>query len=377
MLGLYIHIPFCKHKCAYCDFCSFPAEDTERERYVQALIREIRLAAKQVPNLPVDTVFIGGGTPTLLDTDQLRRIFDAVTCNYPLTEGVEISIESNPATLTDAHLKLFREKGVTRISIGLQTTHNRLLKRLGRVHTVEQFLDTYQRVRQAGPWDINIDLIYHIPGQTRQEWVDTLNTVIGLNPEHLSCYSLQLEEGTPLEAAVSAGRFHISSDRNDRWMHHAAIDLLAEKGYVQYEISNFSKPGHLCRHNLKYWQREPYLGLGLAAHGFLGNQRLANPESMSVYLETLEKGELAFKVVEELDPSEILFEAVMLGLRTTAGIVWKEVMVYCPPEKREAWDNTAESLKEQGLLQTAGGRLQLTRLGMDLSNHVFSTFMEI
>lgn len=377
MLGLYIHIPFCKQKCAYCDFCSFPAEESQRERYVQALVREIGLAADGASGMPVDTVFIGGGTPTLLSEDQLRRIFEAVESHYALTASAEINIESNPATLTEEQLVLFKEKKVTRISIGLQTTHNRLLKRLGRAHTIEQFLDTYRRVKSAGSWDVNVDLIYHIPGQTRQDWLDTLETVTALEPEHISCYSLQLEEGTPLEVAVSAGRYKLSSDQNDRWMHHAAIDMLALKGYEQYEISNFSKPGHPCRHNLKYWQREPYLGLGLAAHGFLGKQRLANPDSMDAYLEALEQGQLAYKVIEELDPSEILFETVMLGLRTTAGIVWEDALESCPPEKRGAWDQVAESLKEQGLLQTAAGRLRLTRLGMDLSNHVFSAFMEI
>lgn len=377
MLGLYIHIPFCKQKCAYCDFCSFPAEASQQERYVQALVQEIGLAADRASGMPVDTVFIGGGTPTLLSADQLRRIFEAVESHYSLTASAEISIESNPATLTEEHLGLFKEKRVTRISIGLQTTHNRLLKRLGRAHTIEQFLDTYNKVKSAGSWDVNVDLIYHIPGQTRQDWLDTLETVTALEPEHISCYSLQLEEGTPLEAAVSAGRYKLSSDQNDRWMHHTAIDMLAMKGYEQYEISNFSKPGHSCRHNLKYWQREPYLGLGLAAHGFIGKQRLANPKSMAAYLEALEQGRLAFEVIEELDPSEILFETVMLGLRTTAGIVWEDVLESSPPEKRRVWDQVAESLKEQGLLQTAAGRLQLTRLGIDLSNHVFSAFMEI
>lgn len=377
MLGLYIHIPFCKHKCAYCDFCSFPAGEADRERYVAALVREIGLWAEKAPAVPVDTVFIGGGTPTLLSPKQLRAIFDAVSRHYPLSDSTEISIESNPATLTDDHLALFKEKKVTRISIGLQAAQNKLLKRIGRVHTVEQFLETFHRARQAGSWDINIDLIYHLPGQTRQDWLDTLNCVIGLEPEHISCYSLQLEEGTPLEAAVSKGRFTMSSDRNNRWMHHAAIDLLAIHGYTHYEISNFSKPGHECRHNLRYWHREPYLGLGLAAHGFLDSRRMSNPDSMADYLESLEAEKLAFAVIEELKPEDALFETVMLGLRTTAGVSWEQAMAGCAPEKRTVWDSVCESLEKQGLLQVNEGRVQLTRLGMDLSNRVFSAFMEI
>lgn len=377
MLGLYIHIPFCKQKCAYCDFCSFPADDALQDRYVRALVREIGMSAETVHGKTVDTVFIGGGTPTLLSAAQLGSIFDAVGHHYTFADSLEISIESNPATLTDEQLVLFKEKRVTRISIGLQAAQNRLLKRLGRVHTWEQFLETFQRVRAAGPWDINVDLIYHLPGQTRKDWIDTLNSVIGLDPEHISCYSLQLEEGTPLEAAVTAGRYHLSSDDTDRWMHHAAIDLLAEKGYEQYEISNFAKPGHACRHNLRYWQRKPYLGLGLAAHGFYGGKRLANPESMEPYLEALEKGMTASEVIEVLKPSDELFETVMLGLRMNAGIVWESVMENCPSEKREEWERVMETLKFQDLLQMRDGHLKLTRLGMDLSNRVFSAFMEI
>lgn len=377
MLGLYIHIPFCRQKCAYCDFCSFPATDEAQERYVQALILEITLAARTVPDMPVDTVFIGGGTPTLLSSGQLRRIFDAVAAHYTFEKPVEISIESNPATLSDELLSLFKEKNVTRISIGLQASQNRLLKRIGRVHTWEQFQDTFKRAREAGAWDINVDLIYHLPGQTRQDWIDTIDRVMGLGPEHISCYSLQLEDGTPLEAAVSAGKYHLSSDRTDRWMHHAAIDRLGSNGYEQYEISNFSKPGHECRHNLRYWKRTPYLGLGLAAHGFHGGQRLANPESMESYLGFLDQGQLASEVVEDLKPAEELFETVMLGLRMNAGIIWGDAMKNCPPEKREIWEEVMMSLKSQGLLRMNEGRLQLTRLGMDLSNRVFTAFMEI
>ncbi len=377
MLGLYIHIPFCKHKCAYCDFCSFPAESDQVARYVQALIREMDLASCAVQGVPVDTVFIGGGTPTLLSAEQLRSIFEAVRRGYALEDSVEISIESNPATLSDDHLVLFGEMGVTRISIGLQAAQDRLLKRLGRIHTWEQFVDTFQRVRGAGSWAINVDLIYHLPGQTRQEWVDTMNQVIELGPEHISCYSLQLEEGTPLEAAVTAGRYHLSSDNTDRWMHHTAIDLLAENGYGQYEISNFAKPGHECRHNLRYWQRLPYLGLGLAAHGFYNGRRMANPDAMATYMASLEKGMLASAVIEELNPADELFETVMLGLRMNAGIVWEEVMTNCPSEKREAWERVLATLKSRDLLRVQDGRVRLTRLGMDLSNSVFSAFMEI
>lgn len=377
MLGIYIHIPFCRNKCAYCDFCSFPAGKAEQERYVAALIRELGLWAEKTDDRAVDTVFIGGGTPTLLSPEQLGSILDAVAQHYVLSDTAEISIESNPATLTDAHLALFREKGVTRISIGLQAAQDTLLKRLGRVHTVEQFLETFRRARNAGAWDINVDLIYHIPGQTRQNWLDTLDTVIGLGPEHISCYSLQLEEGTPLEAAVEAGRYRMSSDRNNRWMHHTAIDLLASRGYVHYEISNFSKPGHPCRHNLRYWRREPYIGCGLAAHGFMEPQRMANPEDMSAYLASLEAGQLAYHTVEVVNPEEARFEALMLGLRMTEGICWEQVMAGCPPGKREAWERLAEALKNQGLLRDAAGRLCLTRRGMDLSNSVFSAFMEI
>ncbi len=377
MLGLYIHIPFCKQKCTYCDFCSFPSGSELIERYVKALTNEIALASTTVEGSVVDTVFFGGGTPTLLSAEQLRRIFNAVEQHFTYADSVEISVESNPATLTEDHLKLFREKKVTRISIGLQTTQPRLLKRLGRVHTLDQFVDTFKQARNAGPWDINVDLIYHLPGQTKEDWLETLNRVILLNPEHISCYSLQLEEGTPLDSAVKAGRYTVSGDKTNRWMHHAAIDLLAQKGYRQYEISNFAKPGHSCRHNIRYWKREPYLGLGLGAHGFDGTRRRANPQSMDAYLEALESGKLASEIVETLTLQEALFETVMLGLRMNAGIHWEDVMRGCQPEKREAWEAVLKTLESQELLVFEGGILRLTRLGMDLSNRVFAAFMDI
>lgn len=377
MLGLYIHIPFCKQKCTYCDFCSFPSGQELIERYVQALIIEVNLAANTLEERVVDTVFFGGGTPTLLSAEQLRRIFNAVESHFVYAESVEISIESNPATLSEAHLDLFREKKVTRISIGLQTTQPRLLKRLGRIHTLDQFIDTFKRARAAGSWDINVDLIYHLPGQTKNDWLETLNKVLLLGPDHISCYSLQLEEGTPLQAAVAKGRYVLSGDRSNRWMHHAAIDILAQNGYRQYEISNFAKRGHECLHNIRYWKRTPYLGLGLAAHSFNGTVRSANPENLNSYLEGLEAGRLVSEVVETLSSGEALFETVMLGLRMTEGIDWNDVMQGCPPEKREAWDSVLNTQESQGLLCFEGGKVRLTRLGMDLSNVVFTAFMDI
>lgn len=377
MFGLYIHIPFCKKKCSYCDFCSFPSDKETIERYVSALVREIELAANTVKNQVVDTVFFGGGTPTLLSPDQLRRVFEAVERQFSYADAVEISVECNPATLSEGHLALFREKKVSRISIGLQTTQPRLLKRLGRIHTLDQFVDTFKHARGAGTWDINVDLIYHLPGQTKEDWIETLNKVILLNPEHISCYSLQLEEGTPLDAAVKAGRYVISGDRTNRWMHHAAIDLLAQNGYQQYEISNFAKPGHRCRHNIGYWLRTPYLGLGLAAHGFDGTMRVANPENLEIYLEALESGKLASEVIESLTSTDALFEMVMLGLRMTEGLNWNDVMTACQPEKREEWNAVLRTLESQGLLCFKGDNLRLTRRGMDLSNVVFAAFMDI
>ncbi len=377
MQGLYIHIPFCKQKCTYCDFCSFPSGQETIERYVKALITEIGLVAKNQEDRLVDTVFFGGGTPTLLSADQLRHIFDALEQHFAYEDSVEISVESNPATLTGDHLELFQEKKVTRISIGLQAAQPRLLKRLGRVHTLDQFVDTFKRARGAGSWDINVDLIYHLPGQTKQDWMDTLEKVLWLKPEHISCYSLQLEEGTPLEADVRSGRYVLSGDKTNREMHHGAIDLLAQKGYLQYEISNFAKPGHECLHNIRYWKREPYIGLGLAAHGFDGQRRMANPDSMDKYLDALESGRLASEVIEVLSPGDALFERVMLGLRMNEGICWASIMDSCEPDKKDAWNRVADGLKAQGLLHTEGEYLKLTRRGMDLSNLVFSEFMEI
>lgn len=377
MIGLYLHIPFCARKCAYCDFCSFPAGEETTERYVAALVKEIALAGALHIGEALDTVFVGGGTPTLLAPRQLFRVFEAVDKAFVRGERLEFTVEANPATVTAEHLQVFRDGGVTRVSLGLQAAQNPLLRRLGRLHTFEAFLETYRAVRNGGPWAVNVDLMYHLPGQTRQNWLDTLDQVTALEPEHLSCYSLQLEEGTPLAEAVDQGRYRLTSDRNDRWMHHQAIDRLTALGYEHYEISNFARPGHHCRHNLRYWLREPYLGLGLSAHSFEGRRRLSNPSDLEAYLRAVGEDRLPAEVLETLTEEEACFEAAMLGLRLSDGLEEQGFLGGCPEGLAEAYRRAFEDLTARKLLERQGGRLRLTRLGMDLSNTVFSELMTL
>lgn len=377
MLGLYIHIPFCLQKCAYCDFCSFAATEEEKERYTVAVIGEIALQSHNATECSVDTVFFGGGTPTLLSAGQLERIFRELRTRFSLTADVEITVEANPATISEGHLALFLQEGVTRVSLGVQAVQDALLKRIGRVHTFDDVLSTYRRLRKAGSWDINMDLIYHLPGQTKAQWRHTLETVVALNPQHISCYSLQLEDGTPLAKAVEDGRYPLSGDGTDRRMHHMAIEYLEKSGYNHYEISNFSKPGKQSRHNMKYWKRQPYIGVGLAAHGFDGTVRWANPEDLSEYLLAVEAGSLPMKAIETLTPEDAFFEAVMLGLRLREGVSERVVSALCAESKRARFMDTVEGLVGQGLLQRSDDVLSLTRKGMDLSNRVFGKFMDL
>ena len=259
-LGIYIHIPFCVRKCAYCDFLSAPADETTRAAYVRALKEEIRSAGSLNETYEGATVFLGGGTPSLLAGEELAGILDEVSRRLLLRPDAEITVECNPGTLNRKKLENYKAAGVNRLSIGLQSADNRELKILGRIHTWEQFRENYALVRELGFSNVNIDLMSALPGQTREDWLSTLQKVTALDPEHISAYSLIIEEGTPFYESYRAGKLELVSEEMDREMYHWTVDTLAEWGYGQYEISNFAKVGRQSRHNRIYWQAEEYLG---------------------------------------------------------------------------------------------------------------------
>ena len=380
MIGVYVHIPYCLRKCRYCDFCSVPINETAG-RYRSAVLKEIALVRDKYPGERVKTVFFGGGTPTALKAEDLIAILNAIRDAFPVEPDAEISIECNPKTIGYDGLLHLRNAGFNRLSIGLQATQNALLRRIGRVHTFEEFLSTYQAARDAGFANINIDLMHGLPGQTQADYLDAIRTVAALGPTHISAYSLILEEGTPLYDDVQAGRETLPDPDAVADMEDAGMDILEELGYKRYEVSNFAKPGFACRHNLIYWHNEPYLGLGVAAHSSMVEDsfwvRFSNESSIPAYLKKLEKGKLPRAERIIVNTFEQMFESVMLGLRLTEGIdraafsarfgcdvIETYLEAYQKNDRFGFWDHSDPAY------------LRLTRLGMDHLDSVLRDFRE-
>lgn len=375
--GLYIHIPFCIKKCLYCDFCSFESTEIEQEKYVKALIEEMKLVSKEHGRLLISTIFIGGGTPTAINSELIKHIMNNAKEVFKVMDSAEITIESNPGTITIEKLKDYKECGVNRISIGLQAIQNDLLKTLGRIHTYETFLDSYQLIRQAGFKNVNIDLMYGLPNQTEEEWQETIMEIVALSPEHISAYSLKVEEGTAFEKLEEKGIIKIPSEEVDRRNHHEAISFFSRNGYEQYEISNFAKPGYECKHNLIYWENKNYIGLGLGAHGYIKNSRYGNLTDMDQYCLSVANNKLPIESIEEITKHDEMFESIMLGLRLNKGLSLEGFKKRFGYELESLIGTLLEDLITEKLLYLDSGNLKFTSYGMDISNNVLVRILEI
>lgn len=380
MIGVYVHIPYCIRKCRYCDFCSIPIDETAG-RYRSAVEREIALSRAKYPDARVKTVFFGGGTPTILPEEDLCAILDAIRTAFPVEPDAEISIECNPKTIGYEGLQKLRQAGFNRLSIGLQATQNDLLKRIGRVHTCEEFLATYSAARDAGFANINIDLMHGLPGQGQADYLDAIRTVAALEPTHVSAYSLILEEGTPLYDDVIHGCETVPDPDAVADMEDAGMALLESLGYHRYEVSNFAKPGFECRHNLIYWHNEPYLGLGVAAHSSMVEDgfwvRFSNESSIPAYLKKLEKGKLPRAERILTNTFEQMFESVMLGLRLTKGIDRKAFFDRFGCDVIETYREAYDKNDRFGFWDHSDSAyLRLTPLGMDHLDSVLRDFRE-
>ncbi|NLY70073.1 MAG: oxygen-independent coproporphyrinogen III oxidase [Clostridiales bacterium] len=371
-LGLYIHIPFCIKKCKYCDFLSFSCSDEELLlAYVEALISEIN---RQSPKYAytVDSIFIGGGTPTLISAEYIWSILDEIYRSFKVDSDVEKTIESNPKTLTIDKLKAYNQMRINRLSIGVQSLDDDLLNLLGRAHTTEDFYSNFHDARIVGFDNINVDLIFSIPGQTVPVWVKTLNKILELDPEHISFYSLQLEKDTEFYKMYEEGKLDLIDEETDRLMYHKALTMMEQKGYIHYEISNASKPGYECRHNLKYWSMENYLGLGLGAHSYIDGYRFANVEDIKKYIESTDQVDWIHKNSENDD----ITEYIITGLRKIEGISLKEFERIYRVNLYELYKETIDKHVNNGLLEIdTKGRLKLTKLGVDLANKVLVDFV--
>ncbi len=367
-LEIYVHIPFCVRKCGYCDFLSAPADQDTQEKYVQALEREIRGRAEEYREYQVPTVFIGGGTPSLLGPERMGRLLDTMGCCYRILPGAEITMEANPCTVDYDSLVQYRKAGVSRLSLGLQSSWDEELRALGRIHTWQQFLDTYGAAAAAGFAHINVDLMSGLPGQTPGSYETTLKRV---------AYSLILEEGTAFAERYGAGELLLPNEETERELYGLTKHILREYGYQRYEISNYAKEGCECRHNVGYWTRENYLGFGIGAASLVENVRFRNGDSLQAYLEEpLGQREQEHK----LTVAEQMEEFMFLGLRLTAGIREQDFSdtFHCVPE--QVYGEAICRHVAQGLLawhsSVAGRYLHLTDRGLDLANYVMADFLD-
>jgi oxygen-independent coproporphyrinogen-3 oxidase len=368
-IGLYVHVPFCVSKCAYCDFASYAGREADIPRYVDAVIREITRRGAETGHPRADTIFLGGGTPSLLDEFQATRILDALFSAFPIEDGAEITCECNPETLTTPFVQALRKAGVNRLSLGAQATQARLLRLIGRIHHWEQVIASVEVARQAGFDNINLDLMFGLPSQTVSDFRETLEAAIALAPTHLACYGLIVEEGTPICRDVTAGKLALPDEEVERDMYELARQTLAEHGFHQYEISNFARQGYACRHNVGCWTRVPYLGFGCAAHSFFEQCRTMNSSQIDAYLAGEEPK------TEQISEEEARFESMMLGLRITRGVKNEDFTRMHGMSIREAFGEKLDKPINGGLLQWHEGALRLTRLGMDLQNSVLVDLM--
>lgn len=369
-LELYIHIPFCVQKCQYCDFLSGPSDQETRDRYIKALHAEIQ-AVQGVEAYEIVSVFIGGGTPSVLKAEAIASIMETIQKKFCFSPDAEITIESNPGTVDLAKLNAYRETGINRLSLGLQSTDSKELRMLGRIHTYEEFLQSYQWAREAGFQNINIDLMFAIPGQSYEGWIQNLRTVAKLGPEHISAYSLIIEEGTPF----SARKLDLPDEDTEYRMYEDVAAVLGKYGYYQYEISNYAKKDRNCRHNEGYWQRKDYLGLGLGAASLVGRERFTNTSDMSEYLENSGNLEKIRTDRETLTREDEMGEFMFLGLRMTKGVSKKDFQEYFGTSIEKIYGEVLEKYKKQGLLLEEDGRICLSRAGIHVSNAVMADFL--
>lgn len=373
--GLYIHVPFCSSKCNYCDFNSYAGRLDVAESYFDALKKEIELYYNTMRYNLIDTIFIGGGTPSCINQNYISKVLNLCKIKFNISEACEISIESNPGTLDIEKLTTYRRNGINRISIGLQAYQGKLLKYLGRRHSKEDFIASVELAKKAGFININADVIFGIPGQTIGDWAETLKALVDLGITHISAYSLKIEEGTRFGDMLENGELTQVEDELDRNMYHYAIDYLKENGFMQYELSNFAKEGYQCKHNLIYWKCFDYLGLGAGAHSLLEGERFSNKYTIEKYINALEKG---LKPVEEryqMEFSDKVAEYMFLGLRLNQGINSTEFRKMFGQDMFSMYEESFKELQQKNLIEICGERVSLTRLGLDLANQVFIKFV--
>lgn len=375
-LGIYIHIPFCKQKCYYCDFISYSNKCDEIPEYIRSLIKEID--EFDFKNYKVTTIYFGGGTPSYIDSDYINQILAKINEKIQY-KNAEITIEVNPGTVTEKKLKDYIKAGINRISIGLQSTKNQLLKQIGRIHTYEEFLDTYNLAKKVGFKNINIDLMLGLPNQSIEDLKESLGKIVTLNPNHISVYSLIIEEGTPISKLLEEGKIQLPEEDEERRMYWYVKNFLELNGYNHYEISNFSKKGKESKHNMNCWNQEEYVGFGVAAHSYINGVRYSNTEKIEKYIENIQRlhntKETIYEIHEKQTIKDKQKEYMLLGLRKIDGVSiakFKEKFVENPIF---LFRKELDILSKENLLEIDGDKIRLTSKGLDLANQVWEEFV--
>lgn len=370
-MEIYVHIPFCLRKCRYCDFLSFPCSGEEKRQYLSALEQEIAECGRGRGEGAVSSIYFGGGTPSLLSGEEMKDLMESLDRQFLLAPEAEITMEANPGTLTASGLVGYREAGINRLSIGCQSVHDRELSMLGRIHRYGDFQESYRMAREAGFANINVDLMYGLPGQTAASWRQSLETVCGLAPEHISAYSLIVEEGTPFADMD----LDLPDEDAERQMAADAVEVLADHGYARYEIANFARPGFACRHNIGYWDGTPYISFGLGASSYMDQTRWRNTRSIENYLKNAASPACLRRDVEILTIESRMEEFMFLGLRMTAGVSKSEFAKRFGVSMNEVYGEKIEHFVREKLLTNSGDRVFLTGRGLDLANVVMAEFL--
>ncbi len=367
-VALYIHIPFCKQKCFYCDFPSYARKDDLMSDYIEALLIELK---EKIKSYRVRSLFIGGGTPSYLNEENLSKLMKVIK-NINFSEDAEKTIECNPGTVSEEKFNIMKDGGINRLSFGLQTTKNNLLKGIGRIHTFEAFKDNYNLARSVGFNNINIDMMFGLPNQSVKDWTDSLEEVAKLNPEHISAYSLIIEEGTPFYKLYNEDKLKLPSEEEEREMYKKCKNILIENGYHQYEISNYAKEGKECLHNEVYWMCDEYIGVGASSSSYIDGKRIKNIDDLREYIKRIGSGESI--VDEEIinTKNDDIEEFMFMGLRMNCGIEEEEFKRRFHTDIDNVYKDVIEGNINKGLLERKRGRIYLTDKGIELSNMVMS-----
>jgi oxygen-independent coproporphyrinogen-3 oxidase len=374
-LGLYVHIPFCERKCNYCDFYSLVKTNEIEDRYVHALLYEIKSYKDRCSDYEVDTVFIGGGTPSYLKSENIKLIMQEINNTFLLSNDCEITIEANPNSIDKDKALQYKSCGINRISLGIQSLDDNILKFMGRLHDSDEAINAIRAIKEAGINNINVDIMFGIPSQTIDNIINSLSRVIKEDIEHISFYSLKLEEGTPMYSMEKKGLIKTLDDDDEREMYYAGRGFMEDNGYTQYEISNFSKASYECKHNIKYWTGGEYIGFGPFAHSCFEDKRYNNISDINIYCNNINNSQKYRQLNEILNKESKMFEYIMLGLRMNKGISIDDFDNKFEINFLEIYKNQVKKLLENNLITLDKSTVKLSKRGMDISNYVFEEFM--